>query len=185
MKKLLFALMIALPILAAATPLGCTDTDGNDPYTAGSCSPAFGGTYYDECTTTKYGEVGVKEYTCQGTVCQPYTVACEEGYCYEGACQLLPKESEGPIPIYEEPEPSPSPVPSTVIQTPIVPKEDYGEETEEVNLNDIGLVLGAVIILVAVAWFTTRNKPSRKRKASVKKKTKKGKAKKVRGKKKK
>ncbi len=74
--------------IAISTDLmNCMDSDGNDPYTSGSCSPAFGGTYYDECTTTQYGDVGVMEYTCKGTVCQPYTIACEEGYCYEGACQ--------------------------------------------------------------------------------------------------
>lgn len=184
MKKVLIVLMVALPLLVAAAALGCTDTDGNDPYTLGSCSPSFGGTYYDECTTTKYNEVAVIEYTCQGTVCQPYTIACAEGYCYGGACQMAPEATIiAPAPVYEEASPSPSPMPSTVIQTPIEPKEEFGPEVEDVNLNDIGLVLGAVIILVAVAWFTTRSKPSRKKEASVKKTT--GKAKKARSKKRK
>ena len=76
----------------------CSDTDGVDPNTAGSCTDSCSGTFNDHCTSDK---TAVVEYFCNAKKhCASTEISCPPGTCCSGgecnpaACACVPGETK-------------------------------------------------------------------------------------------
>ncbi|MFA4945940.1 MAG: hypothetical protein WC607_00140 [Candidatus Micrarchaeia archaeon] len=171
MKRFLLGLVLAATLVGA---WGCTDTDGNDYgndlFTAGTCTQSYGNKVFHDACTLDDGEAAIIEYRCYPTspICQAFTSKCETGYCYAGAC------SYGAQPQEEEAVPLPSVEASPTIEAPVLEEATAlpvtgSIDSREVNLNDVYLIIGGAIVIVAVAWLAASFAGKKKGKPPAKK----------------